>query len=86
MILPVLIAMVAGWLQQHQQQVITYLLRKIASSKPGSWPPAAPDGHGTPSPRDACPPTRPPTPQGGGNSRDARYPHALVPATDRPEV
>jgi hypothetical protein len=26
MILHVLIAMVAGWLQQHQQQVITYLL------------------------------------------------------------
>jgi hypothetical protein len=26
MILRVLIAMVAGWLQQHQQQVITYLL------------------------------------------------------------
>jgi hypothetical protein len=25
MILPVLIAMVAGWLQRHQQQVITYL-------------------------------------------------------------
>jgi putative transposase len=27
-ILPVLIAMVAGWLQQHQQQVITYLLEE----------------------------------------------------------
>jgi hypothetical protein len=26
MILHVLIAMVAGWLQRHQQQVITYLL------------------------------------------------------------
>ena len=26
MIRPVLIAMVAGWLQRHQQQVITYLL------------------------------------------------------------
>jgi hypothetical protein len=26
MLLPVLIAMVAGWLQRHQQQVITYLL------------------------------------------------------------
>ncbi|HKX24319.1 MAG TPA: helix-turn-helix domain-containing protein [Candidatus Saccharimonadales bacterium] len=26
MLLPILIAMVAGWLQQHQQQVITYLL------------------------------------------------------------
>jgi hypothetical protein len=25
MLLPVLIAMVAGWLQRHQQQVITYL-------------------------------------------------------------
>src|ERR1700758_716719 len=28
MILHVLIAMVAGWLQQHQQQVITYLLEE----------------------------------------------------------
>ena len=28
MILHVLIAMVAGWLQRHQQQVITYLLAK----------------------------------------------------------
>jgi hypothetical protein len=26
MILPVMIAMVAGWLQHHQQQVIAYLL------------------------------------------------------------
>ena len=26
MILHILIAMVAGWLQRHQQQVITYLL------------------------------------------------------------
>jgi hypothetical protein len=25
MLLPVLIAMVAGWLQPHQQQIITYL-------------------------------------------------------------
>jgi transposase InsO family protein len=28
MILPVLIAMVAGWLQRHQQQVITYLIEE----------------------------------------------------------
>ena len=28
MILHVLIAMVAGWLQRHQQQVITYLLEE----------------------------------------------------------
>jgi hypothetical protein len=28
MILQVLIAMVAGWLQRHQQQVITYLLEE----------------------------------------------------------
>jgi hypothetical protein len=27
MILHVLIAMVAGWIQRHQQQVITYLLK-----------------------------------------------------------
>jgi len=28
MILHVLIAMVAGWLQRHQQQVITYLIEE----------------------------------------------------------
>ena len=28
MILPIVIAMVAGWLQRHQQQVITYLIEE----------------------------------------------------------
>src|SRR5213076_1273236 len=28
MILPVLIAMIAGWIQRHQQQVITYLIEE----------------------------------------------------------
>jgi hypothetical protein len=36
MILQVLIAMVAGWVQRHQQQVIAYLMRRIASSQPNS--------------------------------------------------
>src|SRR5919108_4949258 len=34
MILQVLIAMVAGWLQRHQQQVITYLLEENRVLKP----------------------------------------------------
>jgi len=33
MILHVLIAMVAGWLQRHQQQVITYLLAENRALK-----------------------------------------------------
>ena len=33
MILHVLIALAAEWLQRHQQRVITSLLRKTASSK-----------------------------------------------------
>jgi len=37
MILHVLIARVAGWIQQHQQQVITYLIEE------NRMPPAAPD-------------------------------------------
>jgi hypothetical protein len=33
MILQLLIAMVAGWVPRHQQQVISYLIEKTASSK-----------------------------------------------------
>ncbi len=37
MILHILIAMVAGWLQRHQQQVITYLLEenRVLKAHPG---------------------------------------------------
>ena len=39
MILHVLIAMIAGWLQRHQQQVITYLLGlNIAKLSPAATP------------------------------------------------
>ena len=33
MILPVLLAMVAGWLQRHQQHAITYLLAENRALK-----------------------------------------------------
>jgi hypothetical protein len=36
MILQVLIAMVAGWINQHQQHVITYLKEEIGCSNPSS--------------------------------------------------
>ena len=41
-------------------------------------PPATPDGHGTPAPRDARPPAWAETPQSSGDPRDARDPPALV--------
>jgi hypothetical protein len=49
MILHVLIAMVAGWLQRHQPQVIIYLLAaKPCAEGPTQWPSAPAHGHGTP--------------------------------------
>jgi hypothetical protein len=60
MILHVLIAMVAGWLQRHQYR--------------------------TPPPRDARPPARAHVSERSGDPRDTQYSHALVQATDCPEV
>ena len=54
MILHVLIAMVAGWLQRHQQQVMTYLLTgKPRPQRPPRGPPTAPDRQRPPAPRGA---------------------------------
>ena len=59
MILHVLIAMIAGWVQRHQQQVIAYLQRRKSCAQSSKrWPPAAPDRCGTPPPRHTRPPTR----------------------------
>jgi hypothetical protein len=78
-ILQTLIAMVAGWLQRHQQQVITSLLEenRVLKARLGGRRLRLTD---TERRRLAtlAQPTRPPTPQRGGNPRDARYPHALV--------
>jgi putative transposase len=84
MIFQRLIAMVAGWLQRHQQQVITYLQaenrvlkaqlggRRLRLTEPLS--------------RGIGPPARPHTPAGGGHDRHPRHAPALVPPPDRSDV
>jgi hypothetical protein len=85
MILHVLMAMVAGWVQRHQQQVITYLIEenRVLKAQLGGRRLRLSD---TERRRFARPPPWPRTPQSGGDHRHARHPHALGQATDRPEV
>ena len=55
MILQLLLAMVAGWLQRHQQQVIMYLTSgKPPPQSTASGPAAVPDRQGPPPSCGAC--------------------------------
>ena len=87
MVLHVLIAMIAGWLQRHQQQLITYLIEenRVLKAQLGSRRMRLTDTERRRLAALAYPP-RSPAPQSGGDPRDARYPPALVYAPDRPEV
>jgi hypothetical protein len=87
MIIHVLIAIVAGWLQRYQQQVITYLLaeNRVLKAQFGGRRLRLPDTETAP-PRGAGPSTRPQAPEGHGDPCHARHPPTVVQATDRPHV
>ena len=87
MILHVLIAMVAGWLQRHQQQVITYLLEenRVLKAQLGGRRLRLTDTERRRLAALAHPLGRKRL-QRGRDPRHARHPPALVQATDRPEV
>src|SRR5215831_11784947 len=87
MILQVLIAMVAGWLQHHQQQVIADLLadNRVLKAQLGGRRLRLTD---TERRRLAmlAHPRWPYTPERGRSDRYPRDPPALVPVSDRAEV
>ena len=86
MILHVLIAMLAGWLQRHQQQVIAYLQEenRVLKAQLGL------SGCASPTPNAVASPHWP-TPSVVNASKswrpcDTRHASTLVQSTDRPEV